>query len=585
MKFNKDYVIFFLLAATILFAWGPISKKLGLAPENNTTAQVAQTTVSTPASTPAPTAVATSQNVPAPAPAVAPATSIMATNGAASVGFNDDIKLPSASLNNTTMQIDFANPNAAFIDKIVMLQYQNAKKTAKVVLDNNFGSSLNPPLQNGTLAVNGSDVWQVKNLISHGRSTEGDSYSVARLIENSTGTQFTLVQTWKINGNYTIDYTITLSNASNQAVNLGTVVVSGGDMQSWNLLTGDTIKGEAHKVDYFSNGEFNSYSVNDDAQDFIVNAPATPVDWLGLSNKYFVIALKSELPFESYVVRAGSRENEYLVSIGAKLPNVIIPATYSVAYNFSYYAGPKINDELTAFAPSAVNMMHLSWGPLDYLARGMLITLSWFHSLCGSYGWSIIMLTLVVRILFFPVTRKANLSMKKMATIQPKIKELREQYKDKPQILNQKTMELYKAEKINPLGGCLPILMQIPVFFALYAALNGAVQLRQVPFLWSADLAGPDTVAVIFGLPINPLVIAMTLLMVLQQVITPTAMEPAQKKMMYLMPIIMLIFLYDLPSGLTLYWTVSQIFSILQMELQRRWDNKNEKAVALTTKK
>ena len=192
---------------------------------------------------------------------------------------------------------------------------------------------------------------------------------------------------------------------------------------------------------------------------------------------------------------------------------------------------------------------------------------------------SIIILTLLVRLLFYPVTAKANASMKKMQAVQPKIQELREKYKDNPQLLNTKMMELYRTEKVNPFGGCLPILLQIPVFFALYATLDGAVELRQVPFLWSHDLAAADTVARIplflFGwsLPINPLVIAMTVLMVIQQRMTPMSMDPVQKKMMMAMPIVMLIFLYDLPSGLTLYWTVSNIFSIIQLRLQQRSGN------------
>ena len=125
--------------------------------------------------------------------------------------------------------------------------------------------------------------------------------------------------------------------------------------------------------------------------------------------------------------------------------------------------------------------------------------------------------------------------------------------------------------------GCLPILLQIPVFFALYATLDGAVELRQVSFLWAKDLAAADTVLTIplyfFNLPINPLVLIMTGLMVVQQHMTPMSLDPMQKKMMLAMPIIMLLFLYDLPSGLTLYWSVSNFFSIIQMRLQRRHYN------------
>ena len=133
-------------------------------------------------------------------------------------------------------------------------------------------------------------------------------------------------------------------------------------------------------------------------------------------------------------------------------------------------------------------------------------------------------------------------------------------------------MELYRVEKVSPLGGCLPILLQIPVFFALYSALDSSVELRQVSFLWCTDLARPDLVGPQINLPffgptgLHPLVIAMTLLMVLQQKMTPSNMDPAQQKVMLLMPVIMLFMLYNLPSGLTLYWTVSQVFSILQMK-------------------
>ena len=160
-------------------------------------------------------------------------------------------------------------------------------------------------------------------------------------------------------------------------------------------------------------------------------------------------------------------------------------------------------------------------------------------------------------------------------------KELKEKYKNDPQLLNQKMTELYRQEGINPLAGCLPILLQIPIFFALYAMLDNAIALRHVSFLWCKNLAAADTIfsiplgftlpfAGINAIPVNPLVIMMTVLMVIQQRMTPMAADPAQKKMMAMMPVIMLLFLYDLPSGLTLYWTISNLFSIIQLWLQKR---------------
>ena len=196
--------------------------------------------------------------------------------------------------------------------------------------------------------------------------------------------------------------------------------------------------------------------------------------------------------------------------------------------------------------------------------------MNWLYGLIGSFGWSIILLTLLIRTIFFPVTMKANASMREMSALSPKLKEIREKYKNEPMVAQAKMSELYKEHKVNPMGGCLPMLIQIPVFIALYYALGSAAELRQQSFWWINDLAQPDTVCRIFGLAINPLIIAWTLLMVVQQKLTPTAMDPMQAKVMLFMPVMMLFILYTLPAALTLYWTVSQIFSIAQMLYQNK---------------
>ncbi len=219
----------------------------------------------------------------------------------------------------------------------------------------------------------------------------------------------------------------------------------------------------------------------------------------------------------------------------------------------------------------AMHFSYFSW--FEFLARPMVLLLVYLKNhICHSYGLAIILLTIIVRLIFWPITQKANNSMRKMQKLQPQMKEIREKYKDNPQEMNVRMMELYRKEKVSPLGGCLPILFQIPVFFALYSALDSAVELRQVGFLWCTDLAKPDLIGPQIDLPflgptgLHPLVIAMTILMVVQQRMTPSAADPMQQKMMMLMPVIMLFMLYNLPSGLTLYWTVSQVFSILQMK-------------------
>ncbi len=210
------------------------------------------------------------------------------------------------------------------------------------------------------------------------------------------------------------------------------------------------------------------------------------------------------------------------------------------------------------------------------LTRWLLRLLIWLHDLFNvsyAYGLAIIVITLAVKLLFWPLTHHYTNSMRKMQALQPQLKELREKYKDDPQKLYRKQAELFKENKVSQLGGCLPMLLQLPVFFALFVTFRGAIELRHASFLWSADLSMPDD---ILGLPIRPLAILMGLTMLLQQKLTPSAADPQQQRMMNFMSIFFIFLFYGMPSGLTLYWTVSQILSIVQMlatnALNRRAD-------------
>jgi len=580
VKFNKDTVVLIAICIAILLGWQVLSNYMGWnkPAAKPVPASAAQTAPAVPLQIQnAASAAATPENSASGQQAVAVATGdvkpVVCGAMPVSTGPGPEMK-PEVLEISGAEKVVFSRPGLAMIDNITLLAFDNASRTGKVVLDSNMSGSLTPPLHCGALSVNGKAAWVSASVLDHS-SLPDNGYRVVRRMTDASGQAFKLTQTWQLKPGYVIDYRIEFSVAADAAaVNLGDVYVSGGDLQSLNALTQDIEQGSEFKINYVTEaGAFSMVAVDDD--DF-PNSPAGRMKWVGISNKYFAVALKGDQTFRPFVVRKEYEKKHYLAAVGAVLENVTVPSGGSAAWNFSYFAGPKTESLLGGFDATAANMLHLSWGPLNYLARFMLWVLVWLHGICGSYGWSIIILTIIVRGLLFPITRKANLSMKKMAAVQPKIKELREKYKDRPELMNQKTMELYRSEKINPLGGCLPLLLQFPVFIALYNALNGAVQLRQVPFWWSADLAGPDTVAHLFGLPVNPLVLAMTALMVLQQHMTPSAMDPMQKKMMYLMPVVMLFFFYSLPSGLTLYWTVSQICSILQMYLQRKWDHKDE---------
>ncbi len=188
------------------------------------------------------------------------------------------------------------------------------------------------------------------------------------------------------------------------------------------------------------------------------------------------------------------------------------------------------------------------------------------EGIIGNYGWSIIILTIMVRVVTAPLTTKQMRSMERMRRLQPKLKELQEKNKDDREAQSREMMALYKREKVNPLGGCFPMLLQLPVFIGLFYALRSAIQLRQADFLlWINDLSQPETLFVIPGLelPVRVLPLIMGATMVLQTKIMPTQADPAQARMMMIvMPIMMTVLFYQFPSGLVLYWMVSNVVAI-----------------------
>jgi YidC/Oxa1 family membrane protein insertase len=281
--------------------------------------------------------------------------------------------------------------------------------------------------------------------------------------------------------------------------------------------------------------------------------------WVADESKYFFAALVPLTPVEE--ARVWKIKDSPVVAFKGK------PGTSS----FILYAGPKEYDRLKALNVGLENIV--DFGFFSIIAVPLFWVLKLFYRLIGNYGWAIILLTLIVRIPFIPLVNKSQKSMKKMQAIQPKMAEVREKYKKDPQRMQKEMMELYKTHKVNPLGGCLPMILQIPVFFALYKILLIAIELRDAPFiLWIKDLSGPDTlfghipavVPLIGGFAIGPLPILMGITMLMQQKMTPTSMDPTQNKMMMLMPIIFTFMFLNFASGLVLYWLMNNVFSIVQ---------------------
>lgn len=372
---------------------------------------------------------------------------------------------------------------------------------------------------------------------------------------------------------------------------------------SISALTGRKVNSERMNVEYCPvDGDVSVADPTGNGEKYESKAHSgAPVRWISSSNKYFasILFAPQNAPFASsdasrvFIDRvvSGKAERLPLPHAIARLGTLSLPPGTSVL-SIETFAGPKemkLIRDLAETYPDLTSIMHISyWSWFEFIARPMLWFLTWLKGIVGSYGWAIIALTILVRAIFWPITQKANASMRRMSKIQPVMKELREKYKDSPQELNVKMMELYRKEKVNPLGGCLPILLQIPVFIALYSALDCAVELRGVSFLWCKDLSMPDLVGprLPFSIPLlgqiglHPLILIMTALMIVQQKMMPATGDPTQRKMMMAVPIVMLVMLYDLPSGLTLYWTVSQIFSILQMKYGQYMAKREEAANA-----
>jgi YidC/Oxa1 family membrane protein insertase len=240
--------------------------------------------------------------------------------------------------------------------------------------------------------------------------------------------------------------------------------------------------------------------------------------------------------------------------------------TYSA--KFEIWAGPKIYHRLARLDHNEAEIM--DFGIFKIVSQFLLNFLNWLHGFLGSYGWSILALTAVVKIVLWPLQDRANKSMRRMSLLNPKVQELREKYKDDPTRMNQEVMKLYKDYGINPIGGCLPMMIQIPIFFGLFKMLGQAVELRNSHFLWVKDLSQPDTVALLFGVPINVIPLCMAASQIWLMAMTPKTGDPTQRRVMMFTPLIFLFICYNFAAALALYYTTQNIFSIVQFYYNKR---------------
>ena len=321
---------------------------------------------------------------------------------------------------------------------------------------------------------------------------------------------------------------------------------------------------DAMRIAWYNNG---SLAQESDAEDLTKGLTATgDINWAGPMSTYFLSAALPAQP-EGITAKAVLRGGVYRVALEQQ--DVQLTPGQSTELGVSYWMGPKVRKLLSAVSEPLASSVDL--GTFSIIAKALLWLLEFFYSFVGNWGLAIILLTLLIKAVFWPLTAKSYASMEKMKKLQPMMTAIREKYKDDKEKMNKEAMALYKTYGVNPASGCLPILIQLPVFFGLYQALLASIELRHavlikyLPFtdhLWLADLSTKDPYY------ITPIIMGIT--MFIQQRLSPPPTDPTQQKIMMFLPLIFTVLFINFPSGLVVYWLVNNILSIAQQWLMHR---------------
>ncbi len=366
--------------------------------------------------------------------------------------------------------------------------------------------------------------------------------------------EFILLETWTLRqGTYVVDLTTTIINISNRTRNVALEVFLSRSLRgrkSYHEFKGLMAleRKKLIKVKLKKLGEVQSFGEG--------------LQWIGFSDKYFLIAL---IPQEAHGLAAKAKATEGIGQAFVYYPESVLPPGGKVSFTTSAYLGPKKEEDLKAAGGGLIESLELG-----ILTGPMLKLLKLFYRFTGNYGLAIIILSLLVKIAFWPLSHISYRSMKKMKEIQPVLEELKKKYGDDKEKLAMETMEIYRRYKVNPFSGCLPLIIQLPVFIALYRALLNAIELRHAPFvLWIKDLSSPDLLFTlnlhVFVLPVRLLPILMGVTMYAQQRLTPTGgQDPLQSRIMNYMSLIFTVLFWNFPSGLMIYWVLQNVLSLLQ---------------------
>ena len=394
---------------------------------------------------------------------------------------------------------------------------------------------------------------------------EGEK-TIEFILGTSNGIVVKKVFTFKADS-YMIDCDIVFQNGSDMSLNDSLVISTPG------VFDEETKKRSRFAFEgpvVFVNEEYMDIDPDDIEEK---NTYSGKIGWSGYSERYFMTAVMPRLNTNGDSIDAGVKlfyANDMVTNNYIRKMDRLDPGQQGV-YSFTFYMGPKSQKILGSYDNSLKNAINL--GFFNVIAKPLLITMNFIYSVIPNYGVAIILLTILIKLIFWPLGTKSYKSMNEMKKVQPLMMEIREKYKNDKQKMNQEVMGLYKTYKVNPASGCLPLLVQMPIFFALYRMLYQAIELRHAPFIgWISDLSAPDRLFEFnfaipmmqepYGLPMLTLLMGASFL--LQQKMTPTAGDPMQAKMMMLMPIFMTVIFINFPAGLVLYMFVNNIISMGQ---------------------
>ena len=354
--------------------------------------------------------------------------------------------------------------------------------------------------------------------------------------------------------------------------------IHGNDLPNYTRVTW-CIDGKTKSTDvsWFSEQNYPFVGVQKRAAQQYFDEKVSNAEWLGVSNQFFVTLITplNAKATEVWAQRFDSRKDEkgridYGIEGAMGMPGFAVQPGQTETLHFQLYVGPKLYHRLAELTHDEAEIM--DFGLWKLVSEALLNMMNLIHGFVGNYAVAILILTAIIKLILWPLQTKANKSMRRMSALSPKMQELKEKYKDDPTKMNAEVMKMYKDYGVNPVSGCLPMMIQIPIFFGLFTMLRQAVELRNASFLWVRDLSQPDTIAHVPGLgwPINilPLIMAGTSFWMTH--ITPKSGDSTQQRVMMFMPLIFVVFCYNFAAALALYYTTQNLFTILQLYQNRK---------------